>query len=352
MASITGTVTIAGDPDDWIAVAWDADTHAYAGVAAVSGGAYEITGLTAGKAYVVGCRPQTGPVWKNSTVYAVGDYSIPTNPIDDPYIFKATAIEGDQGDDNFSSVVLLVPLNGDNGSTTFTDIKAHSISRGGNVVISTAQSLYYPSSAYFDGTGDYLQVADSSDFDLPGNFTAECWFYGSSFTSTKALFTLNGANLVYFGINASGKPFAYIGESGGNINGTTTVSDNTWHHIALVRSSGSIKLYFNGVNEGATISASGTVQPSATIIGAYNTGADYPFSGYISDVRLTKGVARYTSNFSVPTNHFPTNQVIPSGSTEPTWPTTPGNTVVDGGVTWTNMGQLLDPLIAGPLIAV
>ena len=73
-------------------------------------------------------------------------------------------------------------------------------------------------------------------------------------------------------------------------------------------------------------------------------------SGYIDDVRITTGVARYTgATLTVPTAAFPSQPR--TGSAEPTWPTTPGNTIVDGDVTWTNMGQLVRPLMQGPLIA-
>ena len=95
MASISGTVTVAGDPDDWIACAFDADTHAYAGCATVAEGAYEITGLTAGKAYMVACRPKTGGAWiASSDNYSEGDYTVPTSPETTPYIYKITASSG------------------------------------------------------------------------------------------------------------------------------------------------------------------------------------------------------------------------------------------------------------------
>ncbi len=90
MASIAGNVTLAGDPVDWIACAFDAEYHAFAGSATVTDDAYEITGLTAGNAYLVICRPITGDAWQASTQYAANDFSVPADPVSYPYIFQVT----------------------------------------------------------------------------------------------------------------------------------------------------------------------------------------------------------------------------------------------------------------------
>lgn len=82
------------------------------------------------------------------------------------------------GDSLWDSVTSLIHLNGTNGSTTFTDVKGNTITPTGNAQISTAQSVFEGSSAYFDGVGDYLSVSNASGFMNfgTGNFTIEFWF--------------------------------------------------------------------------------------------------------------------------------------------------------------------------------
>lgn len=349
MASISGTVTIAGDPDDWIACAFDSGTHAFAGVAAVSGGAYEITGLTAGKAYVVSCRPKTGGTWQaDDGLVQSGDVVIPTDPASDPYIFKATDVTF--GDLLWDDVVLSMRFEGENNSTTFTDDKSHTATAQGNAIISTAGYKYGASSGYFDGTTDGVTLADSADWDIGNDddFTIECWFNCASYASTRVLLCLISAANWRLYVTTAGK-LAWF-QTNASLTGGTTISTGTWYHAAVCRSSGTVRLFLDGALEAEDTSAAASVAPSAIEVGAIDTAESSSWSGYIDDLRFTKA-ARYTEAFTPPTVESPTSLSVPTGGTEPTWPTTPGNTVVDGGVTWTNMGQFVQPLMQGPLIA-
>jgi hypothetical protein len=85
-----------------------------------------------------------------------------------------------------------------------------------------------------------------------------------------------------------------------------SLSSSTWYHIAIARSSGSTKMFVNGTQVGSTYSDTQDYTASNIVIGAdsYTLGAD-PFNGFIDDLRITKGVARYTSNFTPPTAAFP-----------------------------------------------
>lgn len=353
MASISGTVTIAGDPDDWIATAFDADTHAFAGVAAVSSGTYEITGLTAGKAYVVACRPKSGGAWLASyAAYAVNDYAVTTNPGSTPYLFKATAVTG--GDEYYNNVQLLLKMNGADGSTTFTDEKSHSVSRLGNAQIDTAESKFGGASGLFDGTGDYLTVADSADFDMAGDFTVETWFRkATTGTGTMALFKIPAIDASGLVLRVYNGKLEFISTAGGTKTGATTVTNLEWHHVALVRTGSTVKFFLNGAQQSTDTTISGTISPVST--GIFIAATDYSgssaFNGHLDDFRWTVGTARYTTTFTPPTTEASTTLAEPTGSTEPAWPTSLDGTVTDGGVTWKNMGQLVRPLMHGPLIA-
>jgi hypothetical protein len=353
MASISGSVTIAGDPDDWIACAFDAATHAFAGVAAVSGGAYEITGLTAGKAYMVACRPKTGPVWAASTGKGDGDLIIPTDPETTPYIYRAAP-----SDPLTADVSLLLHCNGTNGSTTFTDETGKTMTASGTASIATAQSKFGSASGYFNGGHVYTPNASGFVFGS-GNFALECFFRWSGNTASFQYLisrydTSTSARIFGLSIDYGtvGKLSARASSTGTSadiaIIGTTTLSADTWYHAAFVRNGTTFRLYLDGGLEAETTSSASLYESASTrlAVGAQSNGS-FPFYGHLDEVRVTKA-GRYASTFSPPTAEFVLGK---TGSSEPTWPTTPGNTVADGDVTWTNMGALIDPIMRGPVIA-
>ena len=210
---------------------------------------------------------------------------------------------------------LLLDFAGADNSTTFTDISGNpkTITPSGNAKISTAQFKFGGSSGYFDGTGDYLSTPNATDFDLgSSDFTIECWIYPTSIPSLghivgKWYTTATSSWLLY--VNAPG----YIGasySSNGNWQETnylqsssSTVTLNTWAHVAWVRSGSKMKVFYNGV-----LVASGTFSDSI-----FNTTNDVTiggnlwnqfFNGYIDDLRVTKGIARYTVDFTPPDREF------------------------------------------------
>ena len=363
MASISGSVTVAGDPDDWIACAFDANTHAFAGVAAVSAGAYEITGLTAGQAYVVACRPKSGGAWTGSTGFALNGYCIPDDPVTTPYLFKATAVP--DGDDAFDDVALLLHCDGADQATTFSDSSGNSLSvtRYGNAQIDTDNKKYGTASALFDGSGDYLSASHASlAIANSGTFTLECWLNAASLPATKAGVFFNGDptsnnSRAQVEVNPSGTISVYLQEgTGSGVTVTTTgaVSTDTWHHLAVCLDATAIKIFIDGVQSGSgsystTITANNNFYIGITRSGGLN----YYFNGNMDEIRITNGTARYSSNFTPLARAFPNSAAAIgyTASTEPTWPTDPSGTVIDNDVTWTNMGQFVRPLMHGPLIA-
>ena len=184
----------------------------------------------------------------------------------------------------------------------------------GDAKISTAQSKFGGGSMYFDGAGDYLTQPSSQNFNFgTGDFTMEGWFYQTGLASSYPAIISNplafnqaGAwgllsshastgvrKLQFFCYNAdSSNPFLL---------GTTTLSDNTWYYFALTRSGTTFRLFLNGTVEAtATFSGSLTSVSSSLVVGINQT--SYPFQGYINDLRITKGYARYTTTFTPPTS--------------------------------------------------
>ena len=180
----------------------------------------------------------------------------------------------------------------------------------GNAQISTAQSKFGGSSLYFDGTGDYLYSANTQAAFLgTGDFTIECWLKTSSTGSYKSIlvpadvYSISG---FYNFIVRSDNTIA-LEQGGGStlVQSTTQVTDGNWHHVAACRSGTTTRIFVDGVLEG-TLSSDTYSYGISTVgnyVGTYQP-AIYNFNGYIDDLRITKGYARYTSSFTPPTQAF------------------------------------------------
>ena len=166
-------------------------------------------------------------------------------------------------------------------------------------------------SVYFDGRDDItaLQVAiggSNADFTFgTGDFTIEFWMKHGATGSYDLLYdarrsSTDIAPMLYL---VSGK-IKYYTDGNDKITGTTDISHDSWHHIALCRSSGSTKLFLNGVQEGSTYSDSNSyvAKLNRPVIGGEGPNfANNPFGGFLSNLRVVKGTALYTSNFTPPT---------------------------------------------------
>jgi Concanavalin A-like lectin/glucanases superfamily len=178
----------------------------------------------------------------------------------------------------------------------------------GNAQISTSVVKYGTGSMYFDGTGDYL-VAGA--FSNPihsigsGDFTVEAWLYTNTNKAQIVLDTgtTSGSTTgLQVALNSSGQPYFVINNSV-PLTSSIAVSTTTWTHVAWVRNNGTIAIYVNGVS-GGTASNSTNISDTGLTIGTPNDyrdgSATYHFNGYIDDLRITRGYARYTSNFTPP----------------------------------------------------
>lgn len=183
----------------------------------------------------------------------------------------------------------------------------------GNAQISTSVKKFGTGSIAFDGSGDYLVAPSSTAFDLgSGNFTIECWFNANSFA---APFGLISRYAVTAGVSAYGwliqvRSSTSIRLLRGNDlyfdSTVSTMSTGTWYHVAAVRNGSTFTLYLNGTQVGQATGVSNFTDASSTTlqIGRTHTVTD-DMNGYIDDIRITKGVARYTANFTPPTAAFP-----------------------------------------------
>jgi hypothetical protein len=234
-------------------------------------------------------------------------------------------------DPNFAFNSLLLHGNGTNGSTVITDSSGSpkTVTAVGNAQISTAQSKFGGASIAFDGTGDYATVPVSTDFEFgTGDFTVEGWINVSSFASSNS--EVNFASLAR-GANGGGGPFGLVtcgwlvrirstqfsfyrfdGSTETELVQSFTFSTGVWYHIAVSRIGSSLRLFVDGSQQGAAFANSisynriGSGGSQDLHIGRVLFGGDTFFlNGYIDDLRITKGVSRYTANFTPPTLPFP-----------------------------------------------
>ena len=179
----------------------------------------------------------------------------------------------------------------------------------GNAKISTAQSKFGGSSMAFDGTGDWLTIPSNPVIAFgTGDFTVECWIYMNSIpsgTSYPGIFEIG--NNFFINFRASGT-IGLTDSTTVYAQSASSLVTGTWYHVAVVRASGSSKIYINGVGGTAVAFTMNVTQTTATIGGGANGPLGTPFSinGYIDDLRITKGLARYTANFTPATSAFPT----------------------------------------------
>jgi hypothetical protein len=217
-------------------------------------------------------------------------------------------------DPNFASVSLLLHGDGTNGSTTIVDSSPANVSVTANngAAISTAEKQYGSGSIFFNGATQSLSFADPQLG--TSNFTVEFWLKTNSSVQyaqiigneTSAVSPFGGYSLLINNNSATGGQLAmYIAAVLVLSSTTQDWSDNAWHHIALVRSGTSFTFYTDGTANGTGTSAASMNGTNTAYIGRNNVFSPRNLVGYIDDLRITKGVARYTANFTPPAAPFP-----------------------------------------------
>lgn len=221
-----------------------------------------------------------------------------------PYRFATSA-----SDPYWSSVILLLHCDGTDGSTTITDSSsaARTVTAYNGAALSTGTKKFGTASLQTDGSNDYADTSGSTDFNFSTNVdvTIEFWLWADSTDSSGCGLTqtAGGGGPWYVVIQLGA---VYIGNGAVNlITYSYAGYYNQWVHVAFTRSGTTPRLFLNGnlvaTGSNAALGSSGTNGVRLMYYAANN----FYGKGYIDDVRITRGVARYTANFTPPTAAFP-----------------------------------------------
>jgi hypothetical protein len=243
---------------------------------------------------------------KGTAVYT-GNFTPPTGQLATSGAASAAAYSSTTNvNTSFSSSACSLLLNFTNAGVVDATAK-NVLETEGNAQISTAQSKWGGGSISVS-SGNYLTAP--SNVLLPfgtGDFTIEFWAYwngGAFSTYATAIDTRNGSFAGGLAIAANITTGAwYISIAAQEILSTTAAAAS-WQHVAVTRQGTSLKLFVNGTQAGSTYTSSDNFSNTTLRVGV-RPDNQYPWNGYLDDIRITRGLARYTSNFTAPTAPFP-----------------------------------------------
>ena len=212
----------------------------------------------------------------------------------------------------FANVVSLLHFDGADESTTFSDVTGKVWTPVGDAKIDTAQFKFGGSSSNYGNTGR-ITTPTAAGFGFgTGDYTIEFWMRPTNVSSAfRGIIDLRtAASTVAPNINLANATIVMREAENNRITSGSIIAINTWYHIAVARSGNDTKMFVDGTQVGSTYSTNnnlGSTQPCA--FGCFGAGvsvdAGFKFLGWLDDLRITKGVARYTANFSVPTAAYP-----------------------------------------------
>jgi len=213
-------------------------------------------------------------------------------------------------------LVALLHMDGADASTTFTDETGKSWTANGNAQIDTGQSVFGGASGLFDGTGDYITAADSDDWQLDGGDNANKWtidfwvrFNGDPGTAQVGFVQQWVDANNWWAIYLNNNTLAILVRSAGTnivtIQPAWNPATATWYHIAVVKDGVNGYMHFiDGTQIGSTTT---DISPMPNLAGVLRigmatnaSGVDIPLNGWMDEVRISKGVARWTANFTPP----------------------------------------------------
>jgi hypothetical protein len=216
------------------------------------------------------------------------------------------------GNDSFTK--LLLHADGVAGSNVVTDSSAsnHVMTAGGSGTLATDFVKFGTASLGFNGVANcyYGASAISADYAFgTADFTVELWFrvQGWQGSNYQILIDLGGAPNIIVYVDPAGTISLWNAGGGKLIQGTTVLTLGKWFHMAVARAAAVTRLFLNGMQEGPSYADTNnyTALAFAPVMGISSVNySSYPLFGRMDEVRISKGIARYTANFTPPTGPF------------------------------------------------
>jgi hypothetical protein len=202
------------------------------------------------------------------------------------------------GNDQFTK--LLLHCDGVNGGNVFTDVCAgaspHSVTVNGVTTV-TSPAGEFGQCASFGGSGN-LVIASSADFQFPGDFTVDFWINCATYSGVPYASSSSEGSTTGFLIILEPNPSLWVNST--VLGGSIACNASAWNHIALARAGSSIKLFVNGVQSGSTLSNSTNFSDGNCTLGSEVGGGVDNITGFMDEIRVSKGIARWTANFTPP----------------------------------------------------
>lgn len=192
------------------------------------------------------------------------------------------------------------------------------ITAEGDADTSASESKFGGGSLHFPAAGDHLVAEASAGFAFgTGDFTIDFWCWVPSggiggVTPYTADGTVDWGTWVY----KDGGQWKLIFDIPGvtDVSRNVTITDETWHHVAFSRQGGLLRFFLDGVQAGSSASLANDLgQTSGAIVVGYPTGSG--FAGYLDELRIAKGAALFTENFTPPASPYASGSASSAGTT-------------------------------------
>jgi len=197
-------------------------------------------------------------------------------------------------------------VNNNGSTTTAFGYTANGGFTNGSVYFNDLESLQNIGCFEFDGSGDYIRIDPSSNFDFGSgslsSFTMECWIYSSSHTDYTPYICARGSS----GANVLAPVGGKLGWTNGNtwLIGTDNIPLNRWNHVAISKNGTTVKTFLNGVQQISTLYSGSSGGSNIYVYVGIFDDLTNAYAGKIDEVRITKGISRYNDTFSLSRAEF------------------------------------------------